>query len=180
MTLTMRRLNRNHRLALFALASVLALLCARRYAVDERERADAANMRQAEDLAARWFAVVADGKARNHVPAEVSSAIPHAGILGTEWSEITTTLGSLEAKRTAANPRFAALMVRLLHDAGVDSTKTVGVMLSGSFPSLGVCTLAALQTIGAQAVVVTSLGASSYGANQPGATWLDMEEWLVR
>jgi poly-gamma-glutamate system protein len=137
-------------------------------------------MRRAEYTAARWFAIVADGKTRNHVPAEVSPAIPHAGMLGVEWSEITTTLGSLEAKRTAANPRFAALMVRLLHDAGVDSTKTVGVMLSGSFPSLGVCTLAALQTMGARAVVVGSLGSSSYGANQPGATWLDMEEWLVR
>jgi len=137
-------------------------------------------MRQAEDLAARWFTLVADGKIRDRIPADVSPAIPHAGMLGAGWSEITTTLGSLEAKRTAANPRFAALMVRLLHDAGVDSTKTVGVTLSGSFPSLGVCTLAALQTIGARAVVVSSLGSSSYGANQPGATWLDMEEWLLR
>ncbi len=180
MTLPLRRLNRNHRLALLALTSLLALFCARRYAVEEQERTDAPVMRRAEDLAARWFGLVADGKIRNQIPAEVSPAIPHAGMLGAGWSEITTTLGSLEAKRTAANPRFAALMVRLLHDAGVDSTQTVGVTLTGSFPSLGVCTLAALQTIGARVVVVTSLGSSSYGANQPGATWLDMEEWLLR
>ncbi len=176
----MRQLGRNHRLALLALTSLLALFCTRRYALEERERADAPAMRQAEDLAARWFMLVAEGKIRNQVPAEVASAIPHAGMLGNGWSEITTTPGSLEAKRTAANPRWAALMVRLLHDAGVDSTQTVGVTLSGSFPSLAVCTLAALQTIGARAVVVASLGASSYGANQPGATWLDMEEWLLR
>jgi poly-gamma-glutamate system protein len=176
----MRHLSRNHRLALLALTSLLGLFCARRYAVEEQERADAPAMRRAEDLAARWFTLVADGKIRNQVPAEVSPAIPHAGMLGAGWSEITTTLGSLEAKRTAANPRWAALMVRLLHDAGMDSTQVVGVTLSGSFPSLGVCALAALQTIGARAVVVTSLGSSSYGANQPGATWLDMEEWLLR
>jgi poly-gamma-glutamate system protein len=176
----MRQLSRNHRLALLALTSLLALFCTRRYAVEEQERADAPAMRRAEDLAARWFMLAADGKIRNKVPAEAPPAIPHAGMLGAGWSEITTTLGSLEAKRTAANPRWAALMVRLLHDAGVDSGKTVGITLSGSFPSLGICTLAALQTIGARAVIVTSLGSSSFGANQPGATWLDMEEWLLR
>jgi poly-gamma-glutamate system protein len=175
----MRQLSRKGRLALLALTSLLALFCTRRYAVEEQERADAPAMRRAEDLAARWFVLVAEEKIRNQVPAEVTPAIPYAGMLGAGWSEITTTLGSLEAKRTAANPRWAALMVRLLHDAGVDSTKTVGISLSGSFPSLGICTLAALQTIGARAVVVTSLGSSSYGANQPGATWLDMEEWLL-
>ena len=30
-----------------------------------------------------------------------------------------------------------------------------------------------------EVVMMSSLGASSYGANQPGATWIDMESWLI-
>jgi poly-gamma-glutamate system protein len=63
-------------------------------------------------------------------------------------------------------------------ESGVDSSSTVGVILSGSFPSLGIATLAALQTIGAEAIVISSLGASSFGANQPEATWIDLESML--
>jgi poly-gamma-glutamate system protein len=99
-------------------------------------------------------------------------------MLGEHYSPITTTLGSREAKETAANPAFAALLVRLLHDAGVDSGEAVGVTLSGSFPTLGIATLAALECVGARAILVSSLGSSSYGANQPAVTWIDMESWL--
>jgi poly-gamma-glutamate system protein len=51
-------------------------------------------------------------------------------------------------------------------------------MVSGSFPSISTSVLAALQTIGAHVLLVSSLGASSYGANQPLATWADLEFWL--
>ncbi|MEG0271084.1 MAG: poly-gamma-glutamate system protein, partial [Clostridia bacterium] len=33
------------------------------------------------------------------------------GFIGPEWTELTTSLGMLEAKRTALQPDFAALMV---------------------------------------------------------------------
>jgi poly-gamma-glutamate system protein len=103
-----------------------------------------------------------------------------AAMIGDEWSGITTTLGSREAKRTSANPAFAALLTRLLHETGIDSTSTVGIVLSGSFPSLGIAALSAVQTLGARGVMISSLGSSSFGANQPGATWLDIEERLAR
>ncbi len=166
------------RLAVLLVVSVLALVCARTVLVTARPRSDTPAMRAAELCAARWFRLIESKKLEAGVRSEVPSSFPHAGMLGVEWSDMTTTLGSLEAKRTAANPVFAALLVRLLHDAGVDSASCVGVLISGSFPSLAVATLAALQTIGAEVVLISSLGASSYGANQPGASWLDMEEWL--
>ncbi len=169
----------NVRLLVLLGIAVLFLLFARNMLVHRVERPDRMEMRQAEILAGRWFEIIEARKEKAGIVGDAGSSIPHAGMLGAEWSEGTTTLGSLEAKRTAANPRFAALMVRLLHDAGVDSSSTVGVLLSGSFPTLAIVSLAAVQTIGARALVLSSLGASSYGANQPGATWLDMEKWLV-
>lgn len=159
--------------------SVLALVCARGLLVHRSERSDAAEMRLAEVRADRWFSIIEGCKAREGMQSDEVPPFPHSGMLGVEWSEFTTTLGSFEAKRSAANPRFAALIVRWLHEAGVDSSSTVGVVLSGSFPTLAVAALAAVQTLGARALVISSLGASSFGANQPGATWLDMEAWLA-
>jgi poly-gamma-glutamate system protein len=168
------------RLSVFLAMSVLALLFVRHALVDRAERSDAAMMRRAEALASHWFSIIEGQKESAGIQREVSATVPWAGMIGVEWSPFTTTLGSLEAKRAAANPRFAALLIRWMHDAGVDSTSAVGILLSGSFPSLGVAALAAVQTIGAHAVIVSSLGASSYGANQPGATWIDLESWLRR
>jgi poly-gamma-glutamate system protein len=101
-------------------------------------------------------------------------------MLGDEYSVITTTLGSVESKSASANPEFGALGVRLLHDAGADSGSVVGLTVTGSFPSLSIALLAACQTIGCRVVMVSSLGASTFGANQPGATWIDQETWLRR
>ena len=165
-------------LAGMLIISLGALLGARELLVTESVRPDAAQMVDAGKRAAEWFRLIEQMKAEDGISNELTPEVPYAGMMGTEWSEITTTQGSLEAKRTAAQPAFSALLVRLLHDAGVDSSMRVGVIVSGSFPSLAIATLAALQTIGADVVLISSLGSSSFGANQPGATWLDMEEWL--
>jgi len=160
--------------------AVLALLFARNVLVKRSDRGDAPAMLRAEALAEQWFDIIEARKQQAGIVSEVPQTFKHSAMLGQEWSEFTTTLGSLEAKRTAANPRFAALMIRMLHDAGVDSSSTVGLVLSGSFPTLAVTSLAAVQTIGARAIIFSSLGSSSFGANQPGATWLDMEAWLAK
>jgi poly-gamma-glutamate system protein len=145
----------------------------------EVPRHDAPAMREAVDSAAAWYALVDTLKSQAGIVGELPANIPYRGMIGNEWSEITTTLGSLEAKRTAADPAFAALLVRQLHDAGAGPSSTVGVVLSGSFPSLGLAALAAVQAVGASAVVISSLGSSSYGANQPAVTWLDMESTVA-
>jgi poly-gamma-glutamate system protein len=129
-------------------------------------------------LAAGWFDLIARERAACSVWSPAGGAGAYPGLIGVEWSEITTTLGSLDAKITAANPAFAGVLVRMLHTAGIRPGDTVGVALSGSFPSLSVAVLAALQVTEARAVVASSVGASSFGANDPSATWPDMESWL--
>ncbi|RPH93983.1 poly-gamma-glutamate system protein [candidate division KSB1 bacterium] len=102
------------------------------------------------------------------------------GLIGEEYSRITTTLGSVKAKRTAAVPDFAAYIVRELLDHGIGKGDTVLITMTGSFPGLNLAVLSAVQTLGVSSLRICSLGASSYGANQEEFTWLDMEDLLVR
>ena len=137
-------------------------------------------MEEAVALAVKMFGVIEQLKQERNIVSDAHSNVPYDFMIGDEWTEITTTLGSLDAKETSTNPDFAALTVRLLHEAGISGGEKVGVIISGSFPSLAISALAALQTMGVEPVVMSSLGASTYGANQPGATWIDMETALGR
>lgn len=100
------------------------------------------------------------------------------GIIGEEFTPLTTSLGDVEAKRTSTNPAFAALMVRYFHDAGLERGDEVAVGASGSFPALLLATLCAARVLDLQPIVIYSIGASMYGANLPGFTFVDMLDGL--
>ena len=135
-------------------------------------------MQEAVSLHQNWMQIIADKKQELNIKSAAYSNVPNKALLGNDWSEITSTLGTLEAKELTTHPDFAALMVKLIIESGVQKNRNVGVMLSGSFPALALASFAALQTLDMQAVIVSSVGASSYGANQLKATWLDYETWL--
>jgi poly-gamma-glutamate system protein len=101
------------------------------------------------------------------------------GLIGPEWSEITTTIGDLPAKRTVANPDLAAMLARILLSFDPTPGAAVGLVLSGSFVGANLAAITAVEALGLRPVIVSSLGASMYGANDPTLTWLDMEA-LVR
>ena len=105
--------------------------------------------------------------------------INNTGLIGLENSPITTTLGSLEAKRTTTNPNMGALVVHLLHEAGVREGDAVAVGASGSFPALIVAVMSAAKAMGVNPVIICSLGASQWGANRPDFHLLNMLECLV-
>lgn len=136
-------------------------------------------MNQAVDLTIKWFKIIQQQKEIRNIHSDAISNIPYNFLLGNDYTPTTTTLGSLDAKEISTNPEFSALMVRLVKEAGIKDGEKVGIILSGSFPSLSISTLAAMQTLKLDVVMLSSLGASSYGANQEGATWLDMENWLI-
>lgn len=106
--------------------------------------------------------------------------VNRTGLIGEEVTDLTTTIGVVEAKRTAANPDFAAYLVRLLLERGFEKDDTVLVTMTGSFPGLNLAMLCALETLGIHSLRVASLGSSSFGANQLDMTWIDMEDILVR
>jgi poly-gamma-glutamate system protein len=108
------------------------------------------------------------------------SDINRTGLIGLEYSQITTSIGSLEAKRTTTNPNMAGLLVFLLKKAGVERGDAVAVGASSSFPALIVAVLSAAKAMGLDPLVIVSLGSSQWGANHPGFHWLDMHECLLK
>jgi poly-gamma-glutamate system protein len=111
---------------------------------------------------------------------EVNSNDPNGTqLIGVEWSAITSTLGDLEAKRTALSPLWAAIIVDELAAADIGQGDTIAVSLSGSFPGLNLAVLAAAKAMGIQVRAVASPTASMYGANRPDWTWTDMMRHLA-
>lgn len=101
------------------------------------------------------------------------------GLIGPEFSPITNSRGDLDAKLTSLNPNWAAVFVDQLRQAGLKPGDPVAVGVSGSFPGLNIALYAALEALELAPTVVTSVGASMWGANDPAFTWLDMERYLV-
>jgi poly-gamma-glutamate system protein len=100
------------------------------------------------------------------------------GIIGSDYTDLTTTLGSLSSKRTSTNPNFAGAIVDMLSEAGVKPGGSVAISFSGSFPALNIAVLAAVHALELKPAIISSIGASMYGANDPELTWLDMERIL--
>ncbi len=136
--------------------------------------------KRASLLMIRALECVREVREREGPPLDVSLDPNRSGLIGVESSEITTTLGDLEAKRTATNPAMAALMVQLFEEAGLKQGDLVGVGCSGSFPGLFVAVLAAAEAMALKPVIIISLGSSSYGANQLPLTLLDVSVLLNR
>ncbi len=102
-----------------------------------------------------------------------------SGLIGIDYSDITTSLGDLPAKQTSLSPSFAGLVVKWLKEAGVRPGDRIAVTFSGSFPALNLAVLCAAETMRLDPYVISSVGASMYGANIYGFTWLDMEKRLA-
>jgi poly-gamma-glutamate system protein len=88
------------------------------------------------------------------------------GLIGPEVSELVTTLGSEEAKRSTLNPNCAAMMVKYFKEAGLNEGAVVAVGTSGSFPGLAIATLCAATAMKLETRVIASYGASTYGATR--------------
>jgi poly-gamma-glutamate system protein len=99
-------------------------------------------------------------------------------LIGQDLTPITTDRGDIEAKLASTNPNFAAVVVDLLKQAGVREKDRVAVAVTGSFPAINIAVFSALETLNLTPLVVTSVGASNWGANDPDFTWLDMESLL--
>lgn len=125
-------------------------------------------------------ALLRECREAKNLPIDLSSDVNRTGIIGVESSAITTTLGSLEAKRTTTNPNFAGLVVSLLRKAGVRHGDAVAIGASGSFPGLIVAVLSAAKTMDLVPLFQVSLGASQWGANHPDFHWLQMQACLEK
>lgn len=88
------------------------------------------------------------------------------GLIGVEWSPLTTTLGSLPSKQASTNPVWAVLFLRWFDRLGLKSGDRVAFLSSASFPGLLLSGLAAAEERGLDVLLIASLGASTWGANE--------------
>ena len=93
------------------------------------------------------------------------------GLIGLEWSGLTTTLGDLSSKRTACNPAWAVQFSRWFSELGLKPGDHVAIYSSGSFPGLLLNAVVATEAMQLEPLLIVSLGASTWGANHPDAPW---------
>jgi poly-gamma-glutamate system protein len=101
-----------------------------------------------------------------------------SGLIGVLSTPITSTTVDIDSKQTSINPNWAAMIVSMLKEAKVKKGSTVAVSLTGSFPAMNLAVLSAAKTLSLRLIIITSLSSSTWGANIPGFTWLDMEHLL--
>lgn len=109
---------------------------------------------------------------------DTSIDLNSTGMIGQRFTRITTTLGNLESKRTSANPNMAAMVIELMTEAGIKSGDRAAVNVSGSFPAMNLAVIAAAEVMDVDLTLISSIGSSTYGANNERLTYLDMEKRL--
>lgn len=129
---------------------------------------------EAAEIMKESTAIIRDYRLSLGIPIDPELDPNGTGLIGDEFTDITTSVGNLEAKRTATNPAFAALVVRYFKEAGLGPGDVVAVGASGSFPALILATLSAARALDLEPIVIYSVGASMYGATLPNLTFVDM------
>ncbi len=100
------------------------------------------------------------------------------GIIGQENTLITSDRGIVTSKILSTNPNYAAAFVDMLIKAKVKKHSTIAVGMTGSFPGWNISFLAACKVMELNPIIISSVGASDWGATIPSMTWIDMEELL--
>lgn len=171
-----KKISKRTLVGLAIIASLLFFLASRSYQIVQQPWHN-------EKLKAARLALVAGNaiKARAIEKGLVIDAVndPNlTGLIGQEYTDITTDRGLLEAKLTTTNPNFAAVIVGMLKDAGLRKGDLVAVGLTGSMPAMDLAALAAFEALDLKPIMIASVGASTWGATNPDFTWLDMEKYL--
>ena len=130
---------------------------------------------QAAELTLQSFKVIKDAVNRLNIPIDRINDPNGTGLIGLQYSPITTERGDLNAKLTSTNPNFSALIIQLLKTAGLRKDDVVAVSFTGSFPALNIAILCAAKILNLKPIIISSVGSSMWGANYPQLTYLDME-----
>lgn len=101
------------------------------------------------------------------------------GLIGVEWSDITTTLGDLRAKRTSTNPIWTSRMFEWFDRLGLRAGDRIVIYSSSSFPALLLAALVAAEARGLEILLAVSLGSSTWGANRAEFPWPAMHRALL-
>jgi poly-gamma-glutamate system protein len=129
---------------------------------------------EAAALMARALSSIKALRLEKGIPLDAGLDPNRTGIVGDEFSPLTTSLGDAAAKRTAANPAFAGVVAGYYQRAGLGPGDVVAIGGSGSFPAFVLASLCAARALDLRPVLIYSVGSSMYGANIPGFTFVEM------
>ena len=161
-------------IAVAAIAAVGAALQGAGVAVEEPRVAAEPRRTRAASLMARSLTGIKALRVEKGIALDRTLDPNGTGIIGEEFTPLTTSLGDAAAKRTAANPAFAAVVAGYYERAGLRPGDVVAIGGSGSFPALVLASLCAARALDLRPVLIYSIGSSMYGANIPGFTFVDM------
>jgi poly-gamma-glutamate system protein len=129
---------------------------------------------EAAALMARSLASIKALRLEKGLPIDPALDPNQTGIVGEEFTPLTTSLGDAAGKRTAANPAFAGVVAGYFERAGLNRGDVVAIGGSGSFPAFVLASLCAARALALEPVLIYSIGSSMYGANISGFTFVDM------
>ena len=98
--------------------------------------------------------------------------------LNTETSPLLTDIGKYEAKSTVLKPNFSALIIDQFSKSGLKKGDTIAVSMTGSMPGANIAVLMACEAMELEYILISSLGASSWGATDMNLSWPKMEKIL--
>ena len=99
-------------------------------------------------------------------------------LIGEKNTLITTDRGNLTAKLTSLNPNFAGVMVDMFKKVRLKKGDRIAVSCTGSFPGINIAVMSAAKVLGLDLIMISSVGASMFGATDTTFTWLDIEALL--
>jgi len=164
-------------LVAMALISLIVFYGASSLIVETRQPAYAVKIAAANRMASA-MQILKDSRGEGAVFMDDINDPNETGLIGRQFTYITTDEGDLDAKISVLDPNVAAMIVDYLTRAGVSGGDTVAVTLTGSMPGGNLAVVCALEEMGVVPVVLASVGASQWGANIEDFTWLDMERVL--
>ena len=98
--------------------------------------------------------------------------------LNTETSPLLTDIGKYEAKSTVLKPNFSALIIDQFSKSDLNKGDTIAVSMTGSMPGANIAVLMACEAMELEYILISSLGASSWGATDMNLSWPKMEKIL--
>ena len=164
-------------LVAMAVISLIVFYSASALTVKTREPAYDLKIASAQRMA-RAMQVLKDNRMAEAIFVDDVNDPNETGLVGRQFTYITTDEGDLDAKISILDPNVAAMIVDYLYRAKVQAGDTVAVTLTGSMPGGNLAVVCALEELHLVPVILSSVGASQWGANIEDYTWLDMEKEL--
>ncbi len=122
--------------------------------------------------------IIKQNRLKNNVFIDDLNDPNKTALIGEKQSLIVTDRGDLDSKLTSLNPNFAAAFVQIFKEANLKKNDRIAVNCTGSLPAMNLAVLSAAEILELDVVLISSVGASMFGATDPNFTWLDMEKLL--